>query len=139
LRRLLPLLHGDDCAGRTAHGWNACSVSDGRNGRQSGHHRGCGYETMHGFLPFGAIGCGASLMAPAAQSMLARGCDSGRFRVRIFRVFTLNWWRSINRTLLAERTKASAVRSRQAQTTKANSMLGLRGDQRLIGGSRSSV
>ena len=114
LRPLLPLLHGNDCAGRTAHGWNACSVSAGRNGRQSGEHRGRGYETMHGFLHFGANGCSASVMAPAAQSMLARGCDSGRFRVRIFRVFASNWPGPINRTRSAERRKASAVRSRQA-------------------------
>jgi hypothetical protein len=97
-------------------------VSAGRNGRQSGEHRGCGYETMHGFLHFGAIGCSASVMAPAAQSMLARGCDSGRFRVRIFRVFTSNWRRSINPTLPLKRAKASAV-TQDEQTAEANSML----------------
>ena len=114
LRPLLPLLHGNDCAGRMAHGRNACSVSAGRNGRQSGEHRGCGYETMHGFLHFGAIGCSASVMAPPAQSMPARGCDSGRFRVRIFRVFASNWPGPINRTPVGGTQKSFGRHSRRA-------------------------
>jgi hypothetical protein len=85
--------------------------------------RGCGYETMHGFLHFGAIGCSASVMARPAQSMLARGCDSGRFRVRIFRLFASNWPGPINRTRSAERRKASAV-TQDEQTAEASSMLG---------------
>jgi hypothetical protein len=89
LRPLLPLLDGNDCAGRTAHGWNACSVSDGRNGRKS-----------------------VSTAAAATRRCMA--CDSGRFRVRIFREFTSNWRRSINRTPTLNTQKASAVRSRQA-------------------------
>jgi hypothetical protein len=77
---------------------------------------------MHGFLRFGAIGCSTFGDGAASQSVLARGCDSGRFRVRIFRVFTSNWWRSINRTLL-KRAKLRAS-ARDKQTAEANSLLG---------------
>jgi hypothetical protein len=77
---------------------------------------------MHGFLHFGAVGCSASVMAPAAQSMLARSCDSGRFRARIFCVFASNSTGPINRTPPQKRAKASAV-TQDEQTAEANSML----------------